>query len=157
MCFELDYSDHHTSELGDKRFEQHFEFLLFEFLLFEVYIYYDGIFSFPPTRSCGAATSGRASEGAGPGRGLQPAVWLGVAVMRRCWPPSPCRGAAPCGLRLVAGGVAGAAAGRMPRGRWRPAIGGRPHWRPPRRQSSPVPFSLAYCGGLLVGWVSCRT
>ena len=23
---------------------------------------------------------------------------------RLCWPPSPCRGAAPCGLRLVAGG-----------------------------------------------------
>jgi hypothetical protein len=32
-----------------------------------------------------------------------PAVWRGAAVLRRLWPPSPCRGAAPCGLRLVAG------------------------------------------------------
>jgi hypothetical protein len=45
-----------------------------------------------------------AAAGAGPGRGPQPAVWRGAAVLRRRWPPSPCRGAAPCGLRLVAGG-----------------------------------------------------
>jgi hypothetical protein len=43
----------------------------------------------------------------------------------------------------------------MPRGRWRPAIGGRPHRRPPRRRASPAPFFLADCGGLSVGWVSC--
>jgi hypothetical protein len=67
--------------------------------------------------------------GAGPGRGPPPAVWRGAAVLRLRWPPSPCRGAARCGLLLVAGGVAGAGAGRrrMPRGRWRPTIGGRPH------------------------------
>jgi hypothetical protein len=38
------------------------------------------------------------------GRGPQPAVWRGATVLRRRWPPSPCLGAAPCGLRLVAGG-----------------------------------------------------
>ncbi len=54
--------------------------------------------------SCGAAAAGRAAAGAGPGRGPQPAVWRGAAVLRRLWPPSPCRGAAPCGLCLVAGG-----------------------------------------------------
>ncbi len=54
--------------------------------------------------SCGAAAAGGVSEGAGPGRGPQPAVWRGAAVLRRLWPPSPCRGAAPCGLCLVAGG-----------------------------------------------------
>jgi hypothetical protein len=53
--------------------------------------------------SCGAAAAGRASAGAGPGRGPQPAVWRGAAVLRRLCPPSPCRGAAPCGLCLVAG------------------------------------------------------
>jgi hypothetical protein len=60
---------------------------------------------------------------------------------------------------LLMGGVTGAGAGlrRMPRGRWRPAIGGRPHRRPPRRRASPTPFFLADCGGLSVGWVSCRT
>jgi hypothetical protein len=29
---------------------------------------------------------------------------LSSAVLRRCWPPSPCLGAAPCGMCLVAGG-----------------------------------------------------
>jgi hypothetical protein len=53
--------------------------------------------------SCGAATAGRAEAGAGPGRGPQPAVWRDAAVLRRLWPPSPCRGAAPCGLCLVVG------------------------------------------------------
>ena len=38
------------------------------------------------------------------GRGPQPAVWRGAAVLHRLWPPSPCQGAAPCGLCLVAGG-----------------------------------------------------
>jgi hypothetical protein len=38
---------------------------------------------------------------------------------------------------------------------WKPAIGGRPHRRPPRRLASPVHFFLADCGGLSVGWVSC--
>ncbi len=69
--------------------------------------------------SCGAAAAGRAAAGAGPAVGR---------VARRNGPalalaPFPCRGAAPCGLCLVAGGVAGAAAGlrRMSRSRWRPA------------------------------------
>jgi hypothetical protein len=58
-----------------------------------------------------------------------------------------------CGMRLVAGEGAGAGAGRrrMPRGRWRPALGGR---RPPRRRTSPALFFLADCGGLSVEWVS---
>ncbi len=55
--------------------------------------------------SCGAAAAGRTATGAGPGRGPQPAVCRGAAVLRRLWPPSPCQGAAPCGLCLVAGGV----------------------------------------------------
>ena len=55
--------------------------------------------------SCGAAESGRSSAGAGPGCGLQPAVCCGAAVLRRRWPPSPCRDAAPCGLSLDTGGV----------------------------------------------------
>ena len=54
--------------------------------------------------SCGAAGAGQAAAGAGPGRGPQPAVWRGATVLRRRWPPSPCRDAAPCRLRLVAGG-----------------------------------------------------
>jgi hypothetical protein len=45
-----------------------------------------------------------ASAGAGPAQDSQPAVWHGAAVLRRLWPPSPCRGAAPYGLLLVAGG-----------------------------------------------------
>ena len=51
--------------------------------------------------------------------------------------------------------VAGAAAGlrHMPHGRWRPAIGGRPHRRPTRRRVSPAPFFLTDCGRLLVSWV----
>jgi hypothetical protein len=56
----------------------------------------------PPHLSTSTA-AGRATAGAGPGRGPQQAVWRGAAVLRRLWPPSPCRGAAPCGLRLVAG------------------------------------------------------
>jgi hypothetical protein len=39
-----------------------------------------------------------------PGRGPQPAVCRVAAVLRRCWPSSPCLGAARCGLCLVAGG-----------------------------------------------------
>jgi hypothetical protein len=39
---------------------------------------------------------------------------------------------------------------------WRPENGGRRHRRPPRRRASPAPFFLADCGGLSVGWVSCR-
>ena len=40
--------------------------------------------------------------------GAQPTVWRDAAVLRRRWPPSPCRGAAvDCVLLL--GGVAGAA------------------------------------------------
>jgi hypothetical protein len=60
---------------------------------------------------------------------------------------------------LLLGGVAGAGSGRglMPRSQWRLAIGGHPHRRPPRRRASPAPFFLANCGGLSVGWVSCRT
>jgi hypothetical protein len=62
-------------------------------------------------------------------------------------------------LFLLLGGVAGAAAGlrRMQRSRWRPAIGGRPHRRPPRRRVSPAPFFFADCGWLLVGRVFYRT
>jgi hypothetical protein len=106
---------------------------------------------------CGATTAGRAAAAGGPGRGPPPAVWRGVAVLRRRWPPSPCRGADHCGLYLVAGGGAGAGAGLliMPRCLCRPAIGGRPHRRPPRRRASPAPFFLADCGWLSVGWVSC--
>jgi hypothetical protein len=54
------------------------------------------------------------------------------------------------GLVLVRGGG-------MPSGRWRPALGGRPRRRPPRRRASPSPFFLADCGRLSVGWVSCWT
>jgi hypothetical protein len=59
----------------------------------------------------------------------------------------------PVDCVLLLGGVTGAAAGlrRMPRSRWRPAIGGHPHRRPPRRRVSPAPFFLANCGGF--GWV----
>jgi hypothetical protein len=83
-----------------------------------------------------AAAAGRAASGAGHGRGPQPAVWRVAAMLRRRWPPSPCWGSAPCGLRSFAGGVAGAAAGLclMPRGRWRTAIGGLPYRLPPRRR-----------------------
>ncbi len=43
--------------------------------------------------------------GAGDGGGWARAgPAAGREVMRRLWPPSPCRGAAPCRLRLVAGG-----------------------------------------------------
>jgi hypothetical protein len=41
----------------------------------------------------------------------------------------------------------------MPHGLWRPALGGHPRRRPPRRRASPVLFFLAYCDGLSVGWV----
>ncbi len=49
---------------------------------------------------CGGAVGG----GGGPGRGPRPAVWRIAEVLRWRWPPSPCRGSAPCGLCLVAGG-----------------------------------------------------
>jgi len=96
--------------------------------------------------------------GGGPGRGPTPAVWRSAAVLRLCWPPSPCRGAVRW-TSSVAGGVAGAGSRRrhMPRSRWRLAIGGLPDRRPPRRRASPAPFFLADCGGLSVGWVSCWT
>jgi hypothetical protein len=60
---------------------------------------------------------------------------------------------------LLLGGLAGAGEGlrRMPRGQWQLAIWGHPHQRPPRRRASPAQFFLADCGGLSVGWVSCRT
>jgi hypothetical protein len=56
-------------------------------------------------------------------------------------------------VRLVAWGVGGAGAGRrrMPRGRWRPALGGRPRRRPPRRRASPAPFFLATVAGCRLG------
>ena len=77
----------------------------------------DRMSSFPPALllfagdvSCGAAVAGRGVAGAEHGRGPQPAVWRGAAVLRRRWPPSPCRGAAvDCVLLL--GGVAGAVRG----------------------------------------------
>ena len=77
----------------------------------------DRMSSFPPALlllagdvSCSAAVSGRGSAGAEHGSGPQPAVWRGAAVLRRRWPPSPCRGAAvDCVLLL--GGVAGAVRG----------------------------------------------
>jgi len=77
----------------------------------------DRMSSFPPALlslegdvSCGAAVAGRAAEGAEHGRGPQPAVWRCATVLRLCWPPSPCRGAAvDCVLLL--GGVAGAVRG----------------------------------------------
>ena len=72
----------------------------------------DRMFSFPPALlllagdvSCGAAVAGRGVAGAEHGRGPQPAVWRGAAVLRRRWPPSPCRGAAvDCFLLLGGGG-----------------------------------------------------
>ena len=67
----------------------------------------DRISSFPPTGCCWLGTCRvglRLHGGPRRGRGPQPAVWRGAAVLGRRWPPSPCRGAAPCGLRLVAGG-----------------------------------------------------
>jgi len=54
--------------------------------------------------AAGRAAAGRAAAGAGPGRGPKPAVRRSAAVLCRLWPPSPCRDAAPCGLRLVAWG-----------------------------------------------------
>ena len=109
--------------------------------------------------SCGAAAAGRAAAGAGPGRGPQPAVWRGAAVLHRRWPLPRAGAQLPVDCVLLLGGVAGAAAGlrRMPRGRWRPAIGDRPHRRPPRRLGSLPPRSfsptVAGCrlGGVPVG------
>jgi len=54
--------------------------------------------------SCGSAAAGREAAGAGHGRGPQPAVLRIAAVLRRRWPPSPCWGATPYGLRPFAGG-----------------------------------------------------
>jgi hypothetical protein len=42
--------------------------------------------------------------GGGARRGPPPALWRCVADLRLSWPPSPCRDAAHCRLRLVAGG-----------------------------------------------------
>jgi len=65
--------------------------------------------------SCGAAVAGlrgRGSAGAEHGRGPHQAVCRGAAVLRRRWPPSPCRGAAvDCVLLL--GGVVGAVRGSI--------------------------------------------
>jgi len=47
---------------------------------------------------------GRASAGAGHGRGPQPAVWRGAAVLRWRWSLSLCRGAVLFGLHPFAGG-----------------------------------------------------
>ena len=71
----------------------------------------------------------------------QPAVCLNTTVLRRQWPPS-----------LVAG--AGARLKQMPHCLWQTVIGGHPRRRPPQRRASPVPFFLADCEGLSVGWVS---
>ena len=70
--------------------------------------------------------------------------------------PLPRAGAQfPVDCFLLLGGVAGAGAGRrrMPPSRWRPDLGGRPRRRPSRRRTSPVPFFLADCDWLSVGWV----
>ena len=79
----------------------------------------DRMSSFPPALlllagdvSCGAAVAGRGSAGEEHGRGLHPTVWRGAAVLRRRWPPSPCRGAAVDCVLLLGGGWCGA--GRMP-------------------------------------------
>ncbi len=76
----------------------------------------DRMSSFPPALllagdvSCGAAVAGWGSAGVEHGRGPQPAVWRGAEVLRRRWPPSPCRGATvDCVLLL--GGVAGVVRG----------------------------------------------
>ena len=121
----------------------------------------------------GAQISVRASAGGLPLLGDHARLSAGVArrMPMRCvsaWAssgrcPSPvcgfpavwvvCRGVR-CGLRLVVGEGAGAGAGRrrMPRGRWRPALGGGPRRRPPRRRASPAPFWR-----LSVGWLSSWT
>ena len=67
----------------------------------------------------------------GPGRGPQPAVWRGAAVLCRRWPPSPCRGAAPCGRppSSTSASTSGISRPVLPRRLWR----------------------------VVVGWVSCRT
>jgi hypothetical protein len=82
--------------------------------------------------------AGRVARRGGPTPALAPFLVSGLIPLWTC---------------VVGGGVAGAGAGRrrMPHGLWRPAIGGRPHRRPPRRWASPAPFFLAYCGGLSVG------
>ena len=54
----------------------------------------DRMSSFPPACCCwqGTCREGLRRRGgrrrAGPGRGPQPAVWRGAAVLRRLWPPS---------------------------------------------------------------------
>jgi hypothetical protein len=48
---------------------------------------------------------GGAGVGGGGARARPAAgVWRGAAVLHWCWPPSPCRVVAPCGLCLVDGG-----------------------------------------------------
>jgi hypothetical protein len=109
------------------------------------------------TRGCLRASSGGHPHAVAASRGRPPVDVrrLLCAGFRQCGLFAEVR----CGLCLVNGGVAGTGEGRrrMPRGRWRPALGGRPRRRPPRRRASPAPFFLANCGGLSVGWVSCWT
>ena len=96
-------------------------------------------------RGCGGGAGG-----GGGGARSRPCV----AAQRSCAVSGPLPRAGeqlPVDCVLLLGGVAGAAAAglrRMPRGRWGPAIGGRPHRRPPRRRVSPAPFFLADCDGL---------
>ncbi len=63
-----------------------------------------GLLLCPGDVSSGVVVAGRSAGGGGPGHGQQTVVCRRAAVLRRPWPPSPCRGSAPCGLCLVAGG-----------------------------------------------------
>ena len=61
---------------------------------------------FPPSCCCwrGACRGGLpAGAGATPGSGPPPPAWRGAAVLRRRWPPSPCRGA--LAVHASAGGL----------------------------------------------------
>ncbi len=91
--------------------------------------------------------------GAGVGGGGARA-WPAAGRVARRSGPAPALATFPvqgrsCGLCPFAwgGGWCGAGLRRMPSGRWRPAIGGRPHRRQSRRRVYPAPFFLADCGG----------